>query len=290
MKTIDADLLAHYQQESTSVAAFLRVVKTDETVFGYTSTDAETTVDAESYLPGFEIASISSSEGLAVDNSEVTIIPDDVNLTEEDLLVGRFNNAAFTVFEANYADPTDGTNPLKIGNTGEVRFDNGVAIVEFRDRLQILQQPQGDLLSKNCRARLGDSRCRVDLADYTVTGTLDSFASRQVFTDAARTEDDDWFSEGELTFTSGPNTGLRQKIKSFAAGVFTLSLPLPFEPEVGDAYTAIAGCRKRHDRSLANPEGVSDCFDKFNNIRNFYGEPHGGGLDKLTRGANSEQP
>jgi uncharacterized phage protein (TIGR02218 family) len=292
MKTLPSALADDFEEVSTTLAYFMRVARTDGEVFGFTSVDRVVTVDGLDYEPGFDLSALASGEGLNVDNLEVTILPDleGGTVTRLDLLTGKWNNAEFQIFEANYLAPENGINPLKMGNTGEVKVNDCSYVLEFRDSLQIVQQPQGDVLSKNCRARLGDSKCRVDLTDFTVTGDLSAIASRQVFTDSARTEPEDWFGEGEITITSGANEGYRQKVKTFVGGVFTLSLPLPFDLEVGDEYTAIAGCRKRHDRSLDNPDGVSDCIDKFDNILNFQGEPHGGGLDKLTRGANGEQP
>ena len=83
-----------------------------------------------------------------------------------------------------------------------------------------------------------------------------------------------WFAEGILTFTSGANAGLSQKVKSYdALGNFVLSLPMYSNLTVGDAFSVVAGCRKR----LAE-----DCFAKFDNVLNFQGEPHLPGIDNLT--------
>ncbi len=290
MKTIPVDLLAHYQQPTTTIAAFLRVVRADEAVYGFTSTDRPITVDELVYQPGFDLSALASSEALSVDNFELTILPDAPggNLTALDLLTGRWNNAFFEVFEANYEDPDMGINVLKRGWTGNVTVRNGSYVLEFRSLSSRLQQPQGDVTSKNCRSQLGDAKCTVVLADFTETGTATSVASARVFTDSARTEADDWFAEGSVTFTDGANAGYTRKVKTYLADVFELVEAFPFPIEVGDAYEAVAGCRKRHERSLDNPTGVSDCVDKFDNILNFQGEPHLQGLDALTRPASPE--
>lgn len=284
MKPIPTDLLTHYEQQTTTVAAFLKVVLANQTTFGFTSTDKTVTVDGLDYEPGFDVSAIASSEALNVDNLELTILPDleGGTVTTLDLLTGKWNNAFFEVFEANYEAPADGVNVLKHGWTGNVTIRNGSYVLEFRSLAQRLQQPQGIVSSRTCRAQLGDSKCRVVLAYFTESGTVTSAADQRNFTDTARTEADDWFAEGSVTFTDGANAGYTRKVKAYASDAFELVEAFPFPIDIGDAYEAVAGCRKRHERSLANPMGVSDCIDKFDNILNFQGEPHLQGLDALT--------
>jgi uncharacterized phage protein (TIGR02218 family) len=249
-------------------------------VVGFTTSDQVVTVAGVDYIPGFDISGLASTESLSVDNLELTILPDDL-LPETDLLAGYWNNAAFEVFECNASAPADGVNVIKRGTTGEVQIRRGKYVVEFRSLAQALQQTQGIVTNKTCRARLGDAKCTKDLTAFTVTGTLTTVTSSSVFGDSARAEADDYFAEGLITFTDGPAVGLSQKVKAFATGGFTLSLPLGYTPEVGDAYTAIAGCAKRLEE---------DCRDKFDNVVNFQGEPHLPGIDALTKpGASTSE-
>ena len=139
----------------------------------------------------------------------------------------------------------------------------------------LLDQAQGEVTSKTCRATLGDSRCTVALSAYTETGTLTAVTSRMVFADSSRAEADDWFVEGVLTFTGGANAGTSHKVRLFSAGQFTLTLPATFNPAIGDTYSVIAGCQRR----------LEDCRDKFDNVVNFQGEPHLPGIDELTSNA-----
>jgi uncharacterized phage protein (TIGR02218 family) len=114
----------------------------------------------------------------------------------------------------------------------------------------------------------------LDLGPYTATGTVTSVASKQEFTETPRAEPPDYYGEGLITFTSGLNAGLSQKIKTFLTGTFVLSLPMIQAIGVGDTYIVIAGCRKR---------ATEDCAAKFDNILNFQGEPHLPGIDALTK-------
>lgn len=291
-KTIPIALAAHYATPWHTVCSCVKVERTDGVTLGFNSTNRPLTVDGLVYEPGFDLSALASSESLSVDNIELRIVPDDATVPASDLRTGRWNSAQFTVFEVNYRAPTDGINILKVGKLGEVQTRRAYFVVEFRSLSQALQQTQGIYTSKTCRARLGDAKCGVDLGPFTTTGTITGADSASIFSDSGRTEDDDWFGEGVIQFTSGRNNGFRQKVRAFAAGgEFILSLPLPFTPEAGDTYSIIAGCRKRHDRTLDNPDGVSDCLDKFNNVLNFQAEPHLPGLDALTKpGGTPTQP
>lgn len=191
------------------------------------------------------------------------------------MLGGVWRNAAFLISRYNWSSPADGTEPLLAGTVGEVELRRNSVVAELRGLQQYLQQTVGNVSSKTCRARLGDSLCTVNLASFTATGTLTSVSSNQVFADSARAEAAGWFDEGVLTFTSGTCAGLKQKVKLFAGGQFTLSLPMLQAVQVGDGYSVYAGCRKR----------LEDCAGKFNNVLNFQGEPHLPGIDALTQPA-----
>lgn len=282
MKTIPIALAAQYALPRTTLAFFLKVVRLDDVVFGLTSANEKVTIDGVTYNPGFDVSTIVSSSGLAVDNLELTILKTDTVLSDADLLAGQWNNASFTLYEANFLSPTDGVNVIKRGTTANAQIKRGVWTMEFLGLKQALQQALGAVTEKNCRAELGDSGCKVNLFYFTFAGEVTAVTSRQVFADSAQTQDDEYFVEGPVYFLTGANAGYGQKVKIFASGVFTLSLAMPFPILVGDTFTAIAGCQKRHERTAANPGGISDCIDKFDNILNFQGEPHVPGTDAMT--------
>lgn len=276
MRTIPAPLLAHYAQPTTTLAWALKITRRDAQVFGWTGHDRDVVLDSVTYLsgPGLDVSSLVSSAGFAVDNAEITLLPDDAVITRADILAGRWDNAAFQLVRYNWATPSDGVDIVKRGTLGELRPARGAYVAEPRGLRQSLQQPVGPVSTKTCRARLGDAMCGINLASHTVTGTLTHVTSGQVFRDSARAEAADHFGEGVLTFTSGANAGLAQKVKLHAAdGTFTISLPMIFPVLVGDGYSVHAGCRKRVDE---------DCATKFANVLNFQGEPHRPTVDDVT--------
>ena len=292
MKTIPAALATHYALKGRTVALFMKVTRSDALVYGWNSTDEPLTVSALVYQPGLDQTSIAFAAGLGVNNLELTILPDPDGgtITRADLLTGVWDNARFELFEANHRSLADGVNVLMQGMTGEVSVNVGSFVVEMRSLSQVLQQPIGIVTAKGCRARLGDTACKVVMGPFTYTGSLTGVTSRQVVTSSARGEAADWFGEGTYTATSGLNGvpfRFKRRITAFAAGQFTFDIPFPYAFSVGDTYSVKAGCRKRHERTLALPAGVSDCIDKFNNVLNFQGEPFARGVDVITASPES---
>ena len=286
MKNLSPALEAHYQQGTTTLSQAIRVERTDGQVFAYTSAQRAARIDGVLYVASnLTLSDVVTALDMSVGNMELALYASlsDPVFNQAEVFGGLWKNALFEIFEYNRNAPQDGKNPIVSGIFGEITINVDHYRVELRDWMQYLQQPIGEVSSKNCRNRLGDARCKVDLAPFTVTGTLDAVVSNQVFQDTSRTEADDWFGDGIFTFTSGDNAGFSQRLKAYAAdGTFTLTLPMFSAVQVGDTYSVYAGCRKRHDRTLANPSGVSDCVDKFDNILHFRGEPHRPGVDKIT--------
>ena len=279
-RTIPAGLLSHYAGTSTTLAYGMKVMRSDAAVYGWTSHDVDVTISAVLYRsgPGLSVSELVASSGFSVDNAELTILPDGVIVTRDDILAGRWSGAAFEIFRYNWSTPTE-RDVLFVGTFGEVKLRETSATVELRGLQQALQQPIGSPSTKNCRARLGDTLCTIDLesATWKKTGTLTGVTSNQVFTDSGRAEAAGYFTEGTIAWTSGNNTGITARIKTHATGgVFTLMVPMMLTVQAGDAYTVRAGCLKRLQE---------DCRDKFNNVLNFQGEPHRPTVDDITKSA-----
>lgn len=275
-RTIGAALLAHMQSGATTLAWGLKVTRVDGTVLGWTSHDRPAVIGAVTYSAdlGLDVASLVSSAGFAVDNTEINILADDAVITRADIMAGVWDGAAFELFQYNWADLAQGRDVRKVGNFGNVRPVRGAYVAELRGLRQRLQASIGGITQATCRYRLGDARCTKALGAFTFAGTLTHVTSQQVVRDSGRAQAAGYFTAGVITFTSGANDGLQFKVKAHAAdGTFTLDLPAVAALAVGNTYSVVAGCTKR----LAE-----DCRDKFNNVPNFGGEPHLPGIDQVT--------
>jgi len=274
MKTRSVALAAHQAKETTSLTQCLRVERTDGLVVGVNMTSRSFDYLGETYSAreGVSPAAIESQADGAVQNTEVGGFLSEDFATEEEIVGGLWDNAFVTLFELNYRDLSMGDMPLMSGWLGQVSAGRTMFNAELRSLAQALQQPIGDVYQPMCRAKLGDATCKVDIEALRVTSTLTAVATRRTFTDSTRAEASDWFGAGVFRVLAGPYTGMEMEVHAFIGGVFTLALPLPFDPTVGMAYSAIPGCRKRHERGGLFPAGISDCKDKFNNVINFQGE------------------
>lgn len=273
MKSISAELKEHLGQEVTTLATCWKLTRRDATVLGFTDHDENIVYDSLTYeaATGMTPSAITSSASLNVDDVEVEGMLDSSTITETDLQAGLYDYAKLEIFILNYKDLSQGTLYLRRGYLGEVSISKERFFVEVRGLTQNLSQTFGELYSPSCRAELGDTRCKKNLSSFTVSGSITSLTSNAIFADSTRAETAGYFSQGSITFTSGANNGLSMEVKSFSQETITLVFPMPFEVQVGDTYTMVAGCNKT----------FQTCKAKFDNAVNFRGEPHVPGTDRM---------
>lgn len=281
MKSVPSGLAAHLASGATAMAYCWRVTRPDGVVLGFTEHDrdlvyAGTTFSASS---GFTASQIQQSLDLSVDNMSATGALSSAELTDADILAGRYDDAVVELFWVNWADTSQGIT-IAAGNLGEVTRQGLAFSAEFRSIANRLNQKIGTTCERSCSAKLGDSRCKVDLtaAAYKASATAGTAGLVTEITMAGLSGyAADWFTFGTLTFTSGANEGLPLDIKAHlrTSGIDILQLwsPTPFAVAAGDAATVTAGCRKT----------FPTCQKKFANVVNFRGFPHIPGADVVTR-------
>jgi uncharacterized phage protein (TIGR02218 family) len=115
-----------------------------------------------------------------------------------------------------------------------------------------------------CMRVLYDAGCGVDRAAFSVNGNVQGDFNRVTF-GTNLTQADGWFAQGDITFQTGNNAGVRRAVKVYASGAVTLSYPLNFDLADGDAFVIAAGC----DHTL----GTNGCA-KFANQSNFKATPY----------------
>lgn len=282
MKPASANLTAHLALEVTTLATCWKLTRTDSTVMGFTDHDTDIVYDSVTYTAatGFTPTAVENNSNLAVDNLEIEGVLDSSAIAEEDINAGLYDYAQKEIFLVNYNDLSQGDLNLRTGWLGEVRYSKDQFVAEVRGLVQNLAQNIGDLYSPSCRALLGDSKCKINIASYTVTGSITSVADNQIFTDSSRTEDTGYFNFGKITFAGGGNNGLSMEVKEYTDdGKIILVFPMPYEVQAADTYSIHAGCDKNLDT----------CRDKFSNVVNYRGEPHVPGLDKMLETAGTRR-
>lgn len=262
MKSVSANLATHIAGETTTLAYLFRITRTDGVIKRFTTHDVDITYSGFVFesSASFSALAIQTTAGLEVDNTDIDVLIDSAGITEADIMAGLYDFAVVEIFQVNYMALGDGQLNLRKGRLGEVSIRRGVFGAELRGLTQHLQQTIGRIYQRKCDADLGDARCLINLAPFTVTGTVTLATSRQVFTVSSAPT----LPGGKLTWTSGLNNGFGMEVKTIAGSVITLFLAMPYDVAIGDAYTVFAGCDKK----------LSTCRDVFNNVINFRGHGH----------------
>jgi len=293
MLTTTAALAAHLKRRATSMTTLWWVRRTDGRVFGFTSLDVDVVFEGVRYEAesGILPSAVSTRSGLQVDNSEAQGFLASQALTESDIIAGVWDHAEIRIFQINWQDLVQGRLRLRRGWLGEVTLKDNRFVVEVRGLTAALNAVIGELVTPSCAAELGDTRCGIDLTDYTAIAEVTSVSagSRRIFdTDlpgatvrltpsTTGNPDANYFADGKLTWLTGANAGLSEDVRTYATnGELALQLPMTRDIEVGDTFTVHAGCSKARD-------GTRGCIDRFDNIVNFRGFPDLPGLDKLLR-------
>lgn len=210
---------------------------------------------------GYEPTAYSASSSFSPSSMDLEGIVAVGGVTRDTLSSGVFDNARVYVFRCSFLAPVEDHEPLAAGFFGRTTLVDDKYRIEGIGIIDALNQTVGSIYSASCQRIYGSAACGINLSSVTVTGSLTAVTSSRVFTDSSRGEASDWFGAGTISFTSGPNVGLKPlEIKSFALGVIETFDPLYYAPTIGDAYTMTKGCRRRE----------SDCIAQ-GNILNFFG-------------------
>lgn len=273
MRVLPAGLKTHIDSGSTTLCRCWRVTRRDGTVLGFTEHDEDLTVDGTRFLAasGFSASEVETALGLAAPNGEVAGAFSSEAIDEADLERGRYDGARVEVLLVNWADPSQFLleHVREIGEA--TRTDNSFR-AELRGLSARLDQPTGRVYGRRCDARLGDGRCKINLASFRASGAVVEADALQASVSGLSAFATGWFGFGVLTFTSGALAGRALDISGHQAGNparLTFWLPLPDSPSAGDTFEIVAGCDK----------AFSTCRAKFNNGLNFQGFPHMPGSD-----------
>lgn len=256
-----------------TIAFCWRIERGDGVCLGFTTHDRDLEIGHLTYraAPGMLPSAITMTDGFDAARLEIGGALSSAAITERDLQAGRWDGAAVRIFMTDWADPGAEQLVLARGEIGDVSMEGGASSAELRGMTAALERPVSEQTSPECRASLGDRRCRVDLASRTRVTRVVAF-DEDVVT-VAEAAAGNAYGYGRLRWIGGANSGLQSRIASSNGARLTLAEPPPFLPEAGDRVEIVEGC----DRSFVT------CRTRFGNAVNFRGEPHLPGMDLLTR-------
>lgn len=260
------------EQPLATIALCWRIERGDGVAIGLTAHDRDLAIDGFVYraAPGMTPSAVKREASFDADSMDVTGALSGAAIGEDDLLAGRWDGARVALLAVDWTDPSTWAG-LGEGTIGAIETRNGVLTAELRGVTAALEGPVVEMTSPECRAELGDHRCRVAM------GGRRRFARIVAAIDAVLTLDGDGgeadiYAGGRLRWLTGANSGLEDAVGASAGGTVTLRRP----PRFGAAGALVElseGC----DKSIAT------CAGRFGNAANFRGEPYLPGIDLLTR-------
>lgn len=281
MRTLDLGFKAHVESGATTLATCWRIERQDGLVLGFTDHDAVLTFGGVTYTPahGLDGGEAAAKLGPQVDTTDVVGVLHAAAITEDDILLGRYDAARVETWRVDWRDVSV-RHLVRRSTIGEIVREDGVFRAELRSAQQALNQPRGRLYQALCDATVGDSRCRVNLnagayrAEAVVTAIRDRFRLDVAGLD---TFEEGWFGLGSAAWSDGKRAGLTDAVVAQArvGGVDTLSFAVAVGDwvAIGDGLVLRAGCDRR----------FSTCRGKFGNAVNFRGFPHIPGADFVLR-------
>ncbi|HEY0621767.1 DUF2163 domain-containing protein [Sphingomonas sp.] len=255
-----------------TIALCWRVERCDGVAIGLTAHDLDLVVDGFIYraAPGMTPSAIQRGASFDAESMDVTGALSGAAISEADLLAGRWDGARVALLAVDWTDPAN-RQSLGEGTIGAVELKRGVLTAELRGLAAALEAPVVELTSPECRAELGDRRCRVAMAGRRRFARVIAADGAALTLDADEPLPGGW-AGGRLRWISGANSGLEDAIGASSGAVVTLRRAPRF-----DAMGALVEVSEGCDKSIAT------CAARFGNAANFRGEPYLPGIDLLTR-------
>lgn len=266
--------VAWLQGELTTLALCWRIDRRDGVSIGFTGHDVDIALDGLTYraAPGMTPSAVSLSDGFDVDTLDISGALTDDAISAIDLEAGRWDGAAVRLFAIDWRDPGAEPVPLVRGELGQVGIKDGAFTAELAGPTALLERPVVEETSPDCRAALGDKRCRVDLAPRTRCARVTAVEGAALTLDQVEPSGNA-YGQGRLWWIEGDNSGLASLIASSAGATLVLRETPLFAVATGTLVRVQEGC----DRTMAT------CRARFANAANFRGEPYLPGNDLLTR-------
>ncbi len=262
------------ERDLTTIAFCWRLERRDGIALGFTTHDRDLMRGGLTYraAPGMLPSSISVSDGFQAESLDIKGALTSDAISAADLAAGRWDGAQVSVFMIDWEAPEGEAYAVARGELGEVWIKADAFEAELRGPAALLDAPPAEQTSPECRAMLGDRKCRVDMTGRTRLTRIAAIVADEIV-EVEAAGDDNEFGGGRLRWLGGANSGLESAVLRSEAAVLTLYEPPVLPPAPGDLIEIVEGCDKM----------LTTCAARFGNALNFRGEPHLPGMDLLTR-------
>jgi len=276
MIVIPIPLVQFHTSTALRLAIAWEIIRTDGVTFRFTNHDHELTLDdGNVYTPVGLVNDSAYEQNLNAaeqDNVQITSVISSDKITFEDLRAGLYRNATIIQKVINWQYPWLGALLRHKLFVVDVKLTGEVWEAKLEGLASKLNLRVGKRHTRKCPFDVGDADCKFALT--AESGTVSTIVNqRRSFTSAALagSQSDDFYKFGQVTFTSGDNSGLKVEVASYtdASGTVVLRKPTAFDFAVSDGFDITRGC----DKTLGT------CDTKFSNTINFGGKPFMPGVD-----------
>jgi uncharacterized phage protein (TIGR02218 family) len=267
------DIAAMLARPLVTLAFCWRLERRDGVTIGLTSHDRDLTVGGLVYraAPGMVPSAIRDGIGLEPASMDVAGGLSADAISAADLAAGRWDGAALALWLTEWEAPGALWLPLARGTIGGVERKGEAFAAELTGAAALLEAAVAPSTSPDCRARLGDRQCRVDMAGRRRLVSVNAVEGERVTVSGGL--EAGLYGFGLVRWLTGANAGLAQAVIDNDAGGLDLSEAPVFAVVAGTLALLTEGC----DRQMAT------CAERFGNGANFRGEPYLPGNDLLTR-------
>lgn len=287
MRSVSASLQAKLDARVSTFCNCWRLARKDGAVMGFTDHDRDLTFGGVTFraASGLTATQVEAGIGLGVGSGEIIGALQSDGIREDDLANGLYDDASVEVWLVDWSN-IDDRMLLDVATVGEVKRSEFAFAAELRSLAHLFDQQRGDSFQRNCAADLGDARCKFDLArpGFHASGSVVVPSGGLFVVSLSSAFEEDFFTGGRLTFTSGANAGTFAMVKSHRSSGSNASFALWTQPSgivaPGDVIEVVAGCDKT----------PASCRQKFSNITNFRGFPHMPGNDHVISYPSSAAP
>lgn len=186
-------------------------------------------------------------------------------------MAGRWDGARVAIGAVDWTNVANRVG-LGEGTIGAIETADGGFTAELRGVTAAFDAPVCEVTAPECRAELGDARCRAAMAGRRRVVRVLAIEGEALTVDAAEPVANAYGS-GRLRWLDGANSGLEAAVDRSDGAVIVLREGSRLPVSAGDRCELIEGCDKR----------LATCATRFANAANFRGEPFLPGIDLLTR-------
>ena len=207
MREFSNDFADHIAANTTTLANCWRITRSDGVILGFTDHDLELTFDGTIFYPsyGSDIGEVTSKLGAQTDSSEIIGIVNSNAISEDDVLLGRYDGARVETFKVNWRN-INIFHLLRTDYIGEISRADGVFRAELRSAQYAINIAKGKIYQSFCNARLGDAQCQIDknlASNKIATSVISLENSFSISVNLLSGFADNWFSFGTAIWNDG---------------------------------------------------------------------------------------